>query len=367
MSLELSNVTKYFGHTKALDDVSISIETGSLVCFLGPSGCGKTTLLRVIAGLESHDSGSLRLDGNDLSPVPARNRNFGVVFQSYSLFPNLTVAANIAYGLECRKWTKKDTALRVGEMLELIQLRDHAAKYPHQLSGGQQQRIALARALAPNPSALLLDEPLSALDAKVREELRGEIRSLQQRLGITTIMVTHDQEEALTMADSVVVMQNGKVMQKGSPMELYRKPQNRFVAEFIGQMNIMPANIGLSAMLSGTPAGSAAEPAAKQPLLVGIRPEDVRLAPRNGAPHLAAVVDRVVHLGNLTRVSLRLPAEHDRHIGAVGQVHGMTAPATDADGMCIVAELQGVHEGLHAGMPQAVTFAPESVHVLEWQ
>jgi len=358
MTLEICDVTKRFGRVKALDTVSISIDSGSLVCFLGPSGCGKTTLLRVIAGLESHDSGSLRLNGKDLSRVPARNRNFGVVFQSYSLFPNLTVTANIAYGLECRKWPKKLITSRVEQMLELVQLRDHAAKNPHQLSGGQQQRIALARALAPEPAVLLLDEPLSALDAKVREELRAEIRTLQQKLGITTIMVTHDQEEALTMAASVVVMQNGKVMQKGSPMDLYRKPQNRFVAEFIGQMNIVPAGIGLFPMLNGQAATAPAQSASAQPALVGIRPEDVRLAPRNGAPHLAAVVDKVVHLGNLTRVSLRLPA---------GQSGSMADSEAHAAGVCIVAELQGVHDDLHIGMTRAVTFAPESVHVLEWR
>jgi len=194
VTLALSHVTKWFGTTLALDDISLTVERGEFVCFLGPSGCGKTTLLRTVAGLEIADRGSVRLDDRDLSEVPARQRNFGVVFQFYSLFPNMTAIRNVAYGLECRRRPREEVERRVGEMLHLVSLADHAQKLPSQLSGGQQQRVALARALAPNPEVLLLDEPLSALDAKVRESLRLEIRDLQKRLGITTIMVTHDQE-----------------------------------------------------------------------------------------------------------------------------------------------------------------------------
>ena len=350
MSLDIQNVTKRFGELKALDDVSISIPNGSLVCFLGPSGCGKTTLLRVVAGLEPHDAGEVFLDGRNLSLVPARQRNFGVVFQSYSLFPNLTIAANVAYGLECRNWSKEDIARRVEEMLSLVHLNDQARKYPHQLSGGQQQRIALTRALAPKPAVLLLDEPLSALDAKVREELRVEIREVQQRLGITTIMVTHDQEEALTMADKVVVMQDGRVMQVGTPMDLYRRPRNRFVAEFIGRMNILSADLGLPLPENGRPAGT-------RPTVVGIRPEDIQLlAEQDAQCRLHAVVDQVTRLGNLTRVSLRLG------------LNGTTA-MTDAapKGVRLLAEIQGVGEGLEVGMGRCITVAPESVRVLEWQ
>jgi iron(III) transport system ATP-binding protein len=197
MFMVLKTVTKRFGDVAAVDGIDLGIAEGEFVSFVGPSGCGKTTLLRLIAGLEALDAGQIELRGRDLSRLPARKRNFGVVFQSYSLFPNLTVAKNIAYGLECRNARRAVIDARVREMLELVHLAGHAAKYPHELSGGMQQRVALARALASQPEVLLLDEPLSALDAKVRENLRAEIRELQNRLGITTIMVTHDQDEAM--------------------------------------------------------------------------------------------------------------------------------------------------------------------------
>ncbi len=239
MFLELHGVTKRFDSLVAVDHVDLAVAEGEFVCFLGPSGCGKTTLLRLIAGLEVLDEGHILLDGEDLTALPARLRNFSVVFQSYSLFPNMTVARNIAYGLECRKWPRSRTAARVGEMLELVHLSEHADKHPHELSGGMQQRVALARALAPEPRILLLDEPLSALDAKVRESLRGEIRELQQRLGITTIMVTHDQNEAMEMADRIVVMNSGRVEQVGDAEALYWEPASRFVGEFIGRLNVL--------------------------------------------------------------------------------------------------------------------------------
>lgn len=368
MSLDIRHVTKWFSELKALDDVSISIANGSLVCFLGPSGCGKTTLLRVIAGLERQDQGELALNGEDLSLVPARSRNFGVVFQSYSLFPNMTVAANVAYGLECRNWTKNRVSQRVEEILSLVHLNDQAAKLPHQLSGGQQQRIALARALAPNPAVLLLDEPLSALDAKVREELRVEIRMLQKRLNITTIMVTHDQEEALTMADKIVVMQNGKVMQSGSPMELYRKPANRFVAEFIGLMNIVPGDVGI-------PTPEDPGPAHTLPKIVGIRPEDIRLLDEHVTQsHPQAVIDQIVRLGNLTRVTLRLPENGAAHSsGQPGEQLNKIKPVFSGNGrrdngfVRLVAEIQGLGEDLEVGMARSIAVAPESVRVLEWQ
>ena len=224
MTLALSHVTKRFGDTVALDDISLTVERGEFICFLGPSGCGKTTLLRIIAGLELAEEGTVTLDERDLSQVPARQRNFGVVFQSYSLFPNMTASRNVGYGLECRGRPRAEIEARAAEMLRIVALSDHAHKLPSQLSGGQQQRVALARALAPDPAVLLLDEPLSALDAKVRESLRLEIRDLQKRLGITTIMVTHDQEEALTMADRIVVMDTGNIAQVGTARELYDRP-----------------------------------------------------------------------------------------------------------------------------------------------
>src|SRR5690554_1473472 len=287
MSLHIRQVVKRFGIVTALDQVSLDIAAGEFVCFLGPSGCGKTTLLRVIAGLEQADSGQVLLGDRDLIDMPARLRNFGVVFQSYSLFPNMTAARNVAYGLECRHWPKQRIAERVKEMLRLVSLEDQAGKLPSQMSGGQQQRIALARALAPDPAVLLLDEPLSALDAKVREDLRLEIRALQQRLGITTIMVTHDQEEALTMADRIVVMRAGRIEQVGSAHELYEQPATRFVAEFIGRMNVLPVEAGPGGVsFAGrrleVPAASAASAApgaapGRMPAVVGLRPEDLRL------------------------------------------------------------------------------------------
>ena len=234
--LSINNIWKSFGNFTALEDVSLQIEEGEFVCFLGPSGCGKTTLLRAIAGLDLQSSGSLVQGGLDISKLPASERDYGIVFQSYALFPNLTIQKNIAFGLENTGRTKIEINDRVSELLQLIGLPDQGPKYPAQLSGGQQQRVALARAIASGPGLLLLDEPLSALDAKVRVYLRHEIKSLQQKLGVTTVMVTHDQEEALSMADRIVVMHEGRVEQIGSPNEVYCKPKTLFVADFIGEM-----------------------------------------------------------------------------------------------------------------------------------
>jgi iron(III) transport system ATP-binding protein len=241
--LRIEGLTKKFGHFTALQDISLDTYEGEFVCFLGPSGCGKTTLLRAIAGLDFQTAGRIEQAGRDISVLPPSERDFGIVFQSYALFPNLTVAKNIAYGLENRRRKRSEIEARVKELLELVGLPDQRTKYPAQLSGGQQQRIALARAIATSPGLLLLDEPLSALDAKVRMRLRHEVKSLQQRLGITTIMVTHDQEEALTMADRIVVMNHGVIEQIGTPIEIYRSPATAFVADFIGTMNFVPATV----------------------------------------------------------------------------------------------------------------------------
>jgi iron(III) transport system ATP-binding protein len=222
-----------------LRDIQLEVAQGEFVCFLGPSGCGKTTLLRIIAGLEAQSAGTLRQNGRDISRLPPSQRDYGIVFQSYALFPNLSVFDNVAYGLVNRRQPRSAIDSRVRELLKLVGLPDAAAKFPSQLSGGQQQRIALARALATSPGLLLLDEPLSALDAIVRVHLRQEIRALQQRLGVTTIMVTHDQEEALSMADRIVVMNQGAIEQVGSALEIYREPASPFVADFVGKVNVL--------------------------------------------------------------------------------------------------------------------------------
>jgi iron(III) transport system ATP-binding protein len=239
----IRNLTKKFGDFTALEDVSLDVFDGEFVCFLGPSGCGKTTLLRAIAGLDIQTTGTISQGGRDISALPPSERDFGIVFQSYALFPNLTVRKNVAYGLENRKLPRPEITKRVRELLDLVGLPDQGDKYPAQLSGGQQQRVALARAMATSPGLLLLDEPLSALDAKVRVHLRGEIKDLQRRLGVTTIMVTHDQEEALTMADRIVVMDHGVIEQVGTPEEIYGRPATAFVADFIGTMNFLDGKV----------------------------------------------------------------------------------------------------------------------------
>jgi iron(III) transport system ATP-binding protein len=290
MFLNLRSVTKRFGELVAVDHVNLDLSEGDFVCFLGPSGCGKTTLLRLVAGLETLDEGEILLQGTDLAGLPARKRNFGVVFQSYSLFPNMTVARNIAYGLDCRKWEKKRVETRVSEMLDLVHLDKHADKLPHELSGGMQQRVALARALAPEPAVLLLDEPLSALDAKVRESLRGEIRELQQRLGITTIMVTHDQDEAMEMADSIVAMNRGRIEQVGTAEELYWEPATRFVGEFIGRINMLHA----PELLAGIDEQN-------NEMALAIRPEHVLLSEEGT---FNGIVQKVAFLGNTMRLGV---------------------------------------------------------------
>ncbi len=241
--LKIENLWKAFGDFLALKEISLEINEGEFVCFLGPSGCGKTTLLRAIAGLDLQTRGRVEQAGKDISNLPPAERDFGIVFQSYALFPNLTIEKNIAFGLENTGMAKSAIKARVRELLELVGLPDQGKKYPAQLSGGQQQRIALARAIAMEPGLLLLDEPLSALDAKVRVHLRHEIKELQRKLGVTTVMVTHDQEEGLSMADRIVVMNHGVIEQVGTPTEIYREPTTLFVADFIGEMNQMAGEV----------------------------------------------------------------------------------------------------------------------------
>jgi iron(III) transport system ATP-binding protein len=238
-ALEIKGIHKNFENFSALRDIDLTVRQGEMLCFLGPSGCGKTTLLRIIAGLETQTSGSIVQSGRDISWLPASERDYGIVFQSYALFPNLTIAENVAYGLVNGRMRKAEIQARVAELLAMAGLPTAGGKYPSQLSGGQQQRVALARALATNPGLLLLDEPLSALDATVRVRLRAEIRRLQKQVGITTIMVTHDQEEALSMSDRIVVMNHGVIEQVGTPMEIYERPASPFVANFVGKVNVL--------------------------------------------------------------------------------------------------------------------------------
>jgi putative spermidine/putrescine transport system ATP-binding protein len=241
--LEISNLQKAFGSTRVVRDVNVDVERGEFVTLLGPSGCGKTTILRMVAGFESPSDGRIRIDGKDVVNLRPSQRNVGMVFQAYALFPNMTVAENVAFGLKVAGVGRAETEARVKEMLGLIGLPDLGGRYPFQMSGGQQQRVALARALAPRPKLLLLDEPLSALDHKIRVSLRTEIRAIQRALGITTIFVTHDQEEALSMSDRIVVMNHGVAEQIGPPFEIYNRPKTRFVATFVGTLNVLEARV----------------------------------------------------------------------------------------------------------------------------
>jgi iron(III) transport system ATP-binding protein len=278
--LRIEGLTKRFGAFTALDRVDLTIQPREFVCFLGPSGCGKTTLLRAIAGLDAQSEGRIWQAGREVSSLPPAERDFGIVFQSYALFPNLSVRDNVGYGLRSRGQGRAAIDARVAELLELVGLPDSGRKYPSQLSGGQQQRVALARALATSPGLLLLDEPLSALDARVRARLRHEVKGLQRRLGITTIMVTHDQEEALTMADRIVVMNHGSIEQVGTPREIYGRPSTPFVADFVGTMNFLSGEIAApgAVMLEGRPVDcdTGALPVGGKVQLC-LRPEDVRV------------------------------------------------------------------------------------------
>lgn len=306
--LTLSGIGKSFnGHT-AVQDIDLTISRGESVCFLGPSGCGKTTLLRLISGLETPDIGSITLDGQDITHTPPTSRNFGMVFQSYSLFPHLSVGKNVAFGLNCRKWKKEKMRTRVQEMLDLVHLADQINKLPHQLSGGQQQRIAIARALAAQPYVLLLDEPFSALDAKVRGQLRSDMRDLQKRLGITTILVTHDQEEAMEVADRIVVMKDGKIEQIGNGPEIYHQPKSPFVANFVGEMNVLRVQRSTEGdLVFAGKKLSVSEPLSDNCKQVGIRPEAITLATSNeGENCFAGTVIKTQFMGKQTRTEVAL-------------------------------------------------------------
>jgi putative spermidine/putrescine transport system ATP-binding protein len=313
--LELDRVQKRFaGGTAAVQGVTLDVEKGEFISFLGPSGCGKTTTLRMVAGFEQPTSGRIRIDGVDVTDRPPNRRNIGMVFQSYALFPNMTVAANIAYGLRIRHVDKRRITARVAELLTLIHLEGRGDRYPWQLSGGQQQRVALARALAIEPQVLLLDEPLSALDAKIRLSLRQEIRQIQRQLGITTIYVTHDQEEALSLSDRVVVMNEGRVEQVGAPPQVYGHPETGFVARFIGHLNVLEARVvdpAVGTVELGDQTFAIAGPlegfAPDSPVVLAIRPESIKL--HDGVPGSTVFhgqVEDVTFLGATVRTRVRL-------------------------------------------------------------
>jgi len=308
--VRIRKLEKRFGAFTALTDIDLDVAKGEFVCFLGPSGCGKTTLLRAIAGLDPQNAGIIEIAGRDVSNLPPAARDFGIVFQSYALFPNLSVAANVGYGLVNRRAGRGEIDRRVNELLELVGLADQGQKYPVQLSGGQQQRVALARALATSPGLLLLDEPLSALDARVRLRLRDEIKQLQRRLGVTTIMVTHDQEEALAMADRIVVMNHGAIEQVGTPSDIYRKPASAFVADFVGTMTFLDAEVAGPDRLrfggielacnsvNGFQHGTAVR--------IGLRPEEVRVRNIDSSTpnQIATRVSLLDFLGSFCRARL---------------------------------------------------------------
>ena len=351
--LELGGIRKTFGRFEALKTISLAVARGELMVFLGPSGCGKTTLLRIIAGLEVQDTGTIVQDGRDVSRLPAIKRDYGIVFQSYALFPNLTIYDNVAYGLVNRRQGRAAIRKRVDELLALVGLPTEGAKYPGQLSGGQQQRIALARALAPAPGLLLLDEPLSALDALERLRLRGEIRSLQKRLGVTTVMVTHDQEEALSMADRIVVMNQGCIDQVGTPREIYETPMTPFVADFIGKVNVLSATAEGGGRFR---VGSLSFAVARQDVASGtvvklyLRPEDVAVSAIGTLPGaanaVAGKVAKVEFLGAFCMVGIELEGG-----GALPLLANVPRQQVDAG-------------GLTPGAPVTVSLPPTAMRIL---
>ena len=338
--LTLQNIVKQFGQFTAVKNVELTVPHGTFVCLLGPSGCGKTTLMRMVAGLDLPTSGAIKLDGKDITNVPTHKRDLGMVFQSLALFPHLTVGENIAYSLRIRGTGKEEQKKRVDELLSMIHLTGYADRPVAKLSGGQRQRVAIARALAISPKLFLLDEPLSALDAKLREAMQVELRQLQQHLGITTIVVTHDQREAMTMADTVVVMNGGEIRQAAAPVEIYRRPADTFVADFIGMTNLIDFTAdSTGANVLGTPINGLAVPAGLKSGIVSVRPEDVHLtAPGNGAisgtvtfvRDLGGTIETFVEAGGKQVVAVSMP--NARPDVAVGQAVGIKLNPAD----CVV-------------------------------
>jgi putative spermidine/putrescine transport system ATP-binding protein len=339
--LELTHITKHFDSGTAVDDFNLQVERGEFISFLGPSGCGKTTTLRMVAGFEPPAFGTITINDSDVTRTPPNRRNVGMVFQSYALFPNMTVAENIGFGLKLRKRSKAGITRRVDQLLNLIHLPDKGRSYPHHLSGGQQQRVALARALAIEPHVLLLDEPLSALDAKIRDELRLEIRRIQRELGITTIYVTHDQEEAMALSDRVVVMNRGTIEQIGTPFEIYNYPRTRFVASFVGTLNQLQCTVVDASKgelhFSGWPILTDLRLSQNRgsSVTVMLRPEGLHLGQNGGYNNLTGMVENVSFLGSTARVLLNVAGtkvtmdvfnERQLELPRVGQMHTVSFP-----------------------------------------
>jgi putative spermidine/putrescine transport system ATP-binding protein len=305
--LTLSALEKSYGANHVVKSFDLDVEQGEFISLLGPSGCGKTTVLRMVAGFEVPSAGSLRIDGQDVTHLRPNQRNIGMVFQAYALFPNMTVAQNVGFGLKIAGMSARDIMLRVQEMLDLIGLPEMGARYPFQLSGGQQQRVALARALAPKPRVLLLDEPLSALDAKIRVSLRSEIRDIQRKLGITTIFVTHDQEEALSMSDRVVVMNGGRAEQVGAPFEVYNHPKTQFVAHFVGTLNTLEAVVtdagGVALFGNDARLAQPIKAAIGSKVTLALRPEAIRIG-GEGALGLPGRISELQFMGSVIRAKV---------------------------------------------------------------
>ena len=349
--LEIENLRKSYGPQAVVQHFELAVERGEFISFLGPSGCGKTTTLRMVAGFEQPTAGQIRIDGRDVVGLRPNQRNIGMVFQSYALFPNMTVAQNIAFGLKIAKRPEVEIKLRIAEMLEMIKLPHLRDRFPYQLSGGQQQRVALARAIAGKPQLLLLDEPLSALDAKIRASLRSEIRELQRKLGITTIYVTHDQEEALAMSDRIVVMSEGRIEQLGTPFEIYNRPKTRFVASFVGTLNVLRGEVAdpqkgtarvdeqeirLAQPLEGTKAG--------EKRAFALRPEAVSLAkaePDRNA--LRGTIEDVSFLGAIVRIKVRLK----ENLVSLDTFNNQASPPPER------------------GQPATISFAPADLQLLD--
>jgi len=327
-TIRLDSVSRTFGAVRAVEDFSATIEEGQLFTLLGPSGCGKTTLLRMIAGFIEVEAGSIWFGDRRIDTLPAHRRNTGMVFQNYAIFPNLTVEDNVAYGLRARKVKPAELRARVDKALERVRLVDYGSRWPHQLSGGQLQRVAIARVLAIEPTVLLFDEPLSNLDAQLRVQMRVEIRQLQQSLGLTTIYVTHDQEEALAISDRIAILRSGKIEQIGSPEDIYRRPQTAFVAEFLGGTNMLPGVAGkfeggttevASCGTTISVQGKAAD--AGQKVLLSIRPEALRLAEHPDCPVLHAKLVLREFLGQIQRLHAALPDGTQIRVSTLGGGH----------------------------------------------